>query len=138
MARLTALTSLDVHGCKLQALPLTLPPGLQQLNASGNRLAALPEGISRLQHLTHLDVSDNQLRALPSMTALTQLTRLHLGSNWHAGGSLPAALPACMPALVVLDASGIGLKVSTRGNWHVPSYMPVCVALSEGGSKRWI
>lgn len=57
----TELTGLDLHGC---------------------RIAALPEGIAALRNLRVLDLRGNFLTALPAdFGALTQLEELHLGNN---------------------------------------------------------
>jgi internalin A len=52
------------------------------LNLRGLALTRLPESLRKLTHLTHLDISVNQLRSLPeSLFHLTRLQRLNVSEN---------------------------------------------------------
>ncbi|XP_039571243.1 leucine-rich repeat and calponin homology domain-containing protein 4-like [Passer montanus] len=66
IANLQALAHLDLSRNQLSSLPacLCLLP-LRVLNASNNRLAALPPNLGALRTLRQLDVGSNRLRALP-------------------------------------------------------------------------
>ncbi|KAL4443270.1 hypothetical protein ABPG75_011007 [Micractinium tetrahymenae] len=70
-------------------------------------LTSLPEGIRALQHLTMLDLSCNELAALPEGPYLSRLRGLNLAGNpiWR----LPAVLSTGATALEVLDLSGTRL-----------------------------
>ncbi len=54
---------------------------LQALNLSHNRLEAIGSGFSGHSSLTQLDISDNQLRELPTLARLTNLERLDVSRN---------------------------------------------------------
>jgi Leucine-rich repeat (LRR) protein len=71
---LQALTSLEVAGNQLDALPDEISglSALQKLAAFGNRLTTLPAGLGGLAALKELWLQGNQLTALPA--AIGQLT----------------------------------------------------------------
>jgi internalin A len=55
---------------------------LISLDLSDNQLTALPEWIAQLQNLTSLDLTSNELTALPdAIVQLQNLTELHLIRN---------------------------------------------------------
>jgi Leucine-rich repeat (LRR) protein len=69
----------------LQSLPeqLSLLTGLQHLDLSKNRLQQLPPSLTpSLSHLTLLDISGNHLDATPSLGTHMQLQHLSLGLNY--------------------------------------------------------
>lgn len=51
--------------CRLSAV-LDKLPSLEHLDLSDNNLSALPEALSRLSNLKHLDIRGNQLHEVPS------------------------------------------------------------------------
>ena len=77
---------------------------LQTLNVSRNQLAALPNAISRLAKLRFLSVRSNQLASLPeAIIQLPQLQMLDVSGNHLTG--LPEAIIQ-LPQLQMLDISG--------------------------------
>ncbi|XP_036400835.1 leucine-rich repeat and calponin homology domain-containing protein 1-like [Megalops cyprinoides] len=100
---LQTLTSLDLSRNQLSSLPMclcSLP--LRVLNASNNKLGALPEAISQLKDLMELDVSCNEITALPRhIGRLKMLRELNVRRNFLS--ALPEDL-AELP-LVKLDVS---------------------------------
>jgi Leucine-rich repeat (LRR) protein len=76
---LSSLTSLNVAGNKLTALPpgfFSSLPLLEELDLSHNALSCLPEGIAGCVHLRVVSMTDNpQLSVLPRTIA--QLPNLH-------------------------------------------------------------
>ena len=106
MGNLTALTTLDLSGNQLAAVPESLGnlTALTTLSLSGNQLAAVPESLGNLTALTTLDLSGNQLAAVPeSRGNLTALTTLDLSGNQLT--AVPDWL-ANLTALTTLDLSG--------------------------------
>ena len=67
LARLTALEELDLTGNALAALPAEVGAltGLRVLALNGNVLAALPAAVGRLARLEKLELNNNMLGALP-------------------------------------------------------------------------
>ncbi|XP_046700985.1 leucine-rich repeat and calponin homology domain-containing protein 1 isoform X5 [Silurus meridionalis] len=80
---LQSLTSLNISRNQLSVLPVCvcgLP--LRVLNASNNKLNALPESIGQLTHLMELDVSCNEVTALPRhIGCLKSLRELNVRRN---------------------------------------------------------
>lgn len=110
---LPALRTLDVSQCALSSLPpLGHLSALTSLQAAGNTLTALPQCIGDLRSLEHLDVSDNNIEALPASFSSLSLSTLKLGGNWQLGGALASleSFPDRMPNLRHLDVSGTGLQ----------------------------
>ena len=76
--------SLDLSNNQLKNLPecLTSISNLTHLNLSRNKLKNLPNFITNLMNLTYLDLSFNKLTNLPkSINQLSKLTRLNLTFN---------------------------------------------------------
>jgi Leucine-rich repeat (LRR) protein len=80
---LQALTSLEVAGNQLEALPEEIGglSALQKLAAFGNHLQTLPEGLGGLAAVREVWLQGNQLTALPA--AIGQLT-VCLVKQWTA------------------------------------------------------
>lgn len=76
---------------------------LRGLHLSFNKLSLLPEpDLGCLTNLCFLDLSSNQLTALPAaLSSLSCLIELKASRNLLT--SLPASLPACLPKLESLD-----------------------------------
>lgn len=110
---------------QLRALPAELSAlsGLRVLALAGNALEALPPGLA-LPALAALDVSYNQLRALPDDLgdALPALRRLYAAGNRIAG--LPASLRRARAALeaVVLSENPLGA---------LPPALAACARLAQ-------
>jgi Leucine-rich repeat (LRR) protein len=91
------LQALRLDFNRLAALPARFGAdceGLVELNLTGNRLAGLPESVSRLTGLATLLLSSNRLPALPpAIAGCTALTRLAARDNRlecvRAAGALP-------------------------------------------------
>ncbi|XP_061090754.1 leucine-rich repeat and calponin homology domain-containing protein 1-like isoform X6 [Conger conger] len=100
---LQSLTSLDLSRNQISALPACLCAlPLRVLNASNNKLGALPEAIGQLRDLMELDVSCNEITALPRhIRRLRALRELSVRRNFLC--TLPEDL-AELP-LVKLDVS---------------------------------
>ncbi|XP_035264768.1 leucine-rich repeat and calponin homology domain-containing protein 1-like isoform X2 [Anguilla anguilla] len=100
---LQSLTSLDLSRNQISALPACLCElPLRVLNASNNKLGALPEAIGQLRDLMELDVSCNEITALPRhIRRLRALRELNVRRNFLC--TLPEDL-AELP-LVKLDVS---------------------------------
>jgi internalin A len=69
LGELQSLTELDISVNSLTHLPDELPEHLLSLNASNNRLSALPESIARLSELKVLKLNNNELPKLPAGVA---------------------------------------------------------------------
>lgn len=84
---LSGLTSLNLQGNYLQDLPgcapgLGLPPGLQVLNLSDNRLREIPDSLGDLICLQQLVLDENYLCSLPQQVwLLPQLRELSIREN---------------------------------------------------------
>ncbi|XP_061639214.1 DISP complex protein LRCH3 isoform X2 [Phyllopteryx taeniolatus] len=76
MINLQALTYLNLSRNQLSALPVVLCGlPLKVLIACNNKLAALPQEVGQLRHLTELDVSCNEIRTLPSQVGQLEALR---------------------------------------------------------------
>ncbi|XP_061683477.1 DISP complex protein LRCH3 isoform X2 [Syngnathoides biaculeatus] len=76
MINLQALTYLNLSRNQLSALPVVLCSlPLKVLIACNNKLAALPQEVGQLRHLTELDVSCNEIRTLPSQVGQLEALR---------------------------------------------------------------
>ena len=110
LARLTALEELDLTGNALAALPAEVGAltGLRVLALNGNVLAALPAAVGRLARLEKLELNNNMLGALPpELGRLSCLEELCVSGN--PLGALPPALGA-LRNLATLDASVCRLR----------------------------
>lgn len=110
LARLSALEELDLTGNALAALPPEVGAltGLRVLALNGNVLAALPAAIGRLARLERLELNNNMLGALPpELGRLSSLEELCVSGN--PLGALPPALGA-LRNLATLDASVCRLR----------------------------
>lgn len=110
LARLTALEELDLTGNVLAALPAEVGAltGLRVLALNGNVLAALPAAVGRLACLEKLELNNNMLGALPpELGRLSCLEELCVSGN--PLGALPPALGA-LRNLATLDASVCRLR----------------------------
>lgn len=65
-------------------------PQAQALDLSRQRLRELPAGLEKLQHLRHLDLSDNRLSSLDGFPDLRNLESLDL--SWNELTTVPAQL----------------------------------------------
>ncbi|WPD22899.1 MAG: COR domain-containing protein [Candidatus Electrothrix scaldis] len=107
--KLSLLTQLDLSDKNLTKLPpelfqLTKLTGLEVLNLSGNQFATFPPEIFELTNLTLLDLSNNQLTALPpNILQLTNLEVLNLSGNKLT--TLPPELFE-LTSLILLNLSG--------------------------------
>jgi Leucine-rich repeat (LRR) protein len=96
IAKLSKLQKLSVGGNLLgkhvvsenpataQTFPSELPPGLKQLKVNNNFLSSVPRSIlsAKLEKLEKLDLSSNQLAAIPrEISNLVALTELNLDNN---------------------------------------------------------
>ncbi|TYZ60345.1 hypothetical protein PybrP1_011196 [[Pythium] brassicae (nom. inval.)] len=124
LSALTALTTLVLDGNALTSLPEALPPNLTKLSLKNNRLRELPLSVTRLAQLQELDVSGNELAALPEhVGALASLVDLTLDQN--AVRELPAALARCARLKVLsargnrLGPHGIAREVLTDSGVHI-------------------
>jgi internalin A len=54
---------------------------LEDLSADNNQLAEVPETLNDLPRLTNLNLRQNQLKALPELSALVGLKTLAVSSN---------------------------------------------------------
>ncbi|XP_056321290.1 leucine-rich repeat and calponin homology domain-containing protein 1 isoform X2 [Danio aesculapii] len=110
---LQSLTSLNISRNQLSVLPACvcgLP--LRVLNASNNKLNALPESIGQLTNLMELDVSCNEITALPrQIVQLISLRELNVHRN------LLCVLPEDLADLPLVKFDFCCNKVST---------IPVC------------
>ncbi|TSQ01591.1 Leucine-rich repeat and calponin homology domain-containing protein 1 [Bagarius yarrelli] len=106
---LQSLTSLNISRNQLSVLPVCvcgLP--LRVLNASNNKLNALPESIGQLTTLMELDVSCNEITALPRYIGrLKALRELNVRRN------LLCVLPEDLAALPLVKFDFSCNKVST-------------------------
>lgn len=100
LAEAQAVTGrLDMSGLRIASLVgIGSFANLTELNASRNRIAALPPEFSNLTLLEWLDLSYNRLTAVPDLSAQTLLVYLDLSHNRipsggsRGAGSLPSSL----------------------------------------------
>ncbi len=88
-----AVVGVVLRACGLQVLPEVVSqlPELEHLDLSANQLSSLPERIGSLAHLRHLVLDDNHLGSLPD--TLGELTRLRwLAVDGNALTTLPASI----------------------------------------------
>lgn len=100
LAALSRLRELDVSRNALSGLGPNLPPSLEVLRASHNRLVALPPAISVCTALRALDVSHNELRRVE--LSLASLVHLELSHN-RLGAAGGACLVSGCAQLELLD-----------------------------------
>ncbi|MEZ4431662.1 MAG: leucine-rich repeat domain-containing protein [bacterium] len=106
----TELTSLDLHGCRISALPhgISALRNLRVLDLRGNFLSALPDDFGDLASLEELHLGNNRFDVFPTaqLTRLTALRRLTFVGNrgptprerpalLHVPPELREALPDC-------------------------------------------
>ncbi|XP_047670720.1 leucine-rich repeat and calponin homology domain-containing protein 1 isoform X7 [Tachysurus fulvidraco] len=106
---LQSLTSLNISRNQLSVLPVCvcgLP--LRVLNASNNKLNALPESIGQLTSLMELDVSCNEVTALPR-----QIGRLKALRELNVRRNLLCVLPEDLAVLPLVKFDFSCNKVST-------------------------
>lgn len=79
----TALQELNASGNRLQALPASVAglAGLQCLLVSRNALGSLPAGIGAMPALTQLHAEHNRLTELPPFAQQAPLADLRVGGN---------------------------------------------------------
>ena len=104
--RLTGASRLDLRGCGLQQLPpevLTLADTLQVLDLTGNQLQALPDAFARLHQLRVLFCSNNRFTELPAVLGrCPALDTIGFKANQIA--RVPAqALPPLLRWLILTD-----------------------------------
>ena len=113
------LSTLDLSNCGLSEVPdavfelthlneLKLGHWSDSNKQHRNKITQLPDAISRLQNLQHLDLSSNQLTKLPE--TLAQLPRLqHLDISNNKLSELPPVI-CQLPNLQLLDMSNNEIK----------------------------
>ena len=94
-------------------------PLLQVIDVSSNQLRALPASIVRLEKLLVLNAAANELGDLPDLSCLPVLKTLNVAQN--AIAALPAQLPTTLSVLLAADNQ---LK-------ELPAALGLCTALSE-------
>ncbi|KAF1784984.1 Leucine-rich repeat domain, L domain-like [Phytophthora cactorum] len=94
----------DACACRL-ALALERVPRLQRLDLSNNQLRALPDAVYALQSLERLDVQQNRLTTLSTdVQKLTQLETLDVRHNQLK--TLPVQQLQTLPKLQTLQVAG--------------------------------
>ena len=97
----SGLCDLRLDGNRLTRLPdLRCVPNLESLSAARNELAELPPSLGKLRKLKTVDVSDNDLTALPDLSGALALVEVDARSNRI--GALPA-----LPRSPASGASGL-------------------------------
>ena len=97
----SGLCELRLDGNHIARLPdLRCVPNLESLSAARNELAELPPSLGELRKLKTLDVSDNNLTALPDLSGARALVEVDARSNRI--GALPA-----LPRSPASGASGL-------------------------------
>ncbi|KAF8071385.1 scrib [Scenedesmus sp. PABB004] len=116
---LSALTSLDVHGCAGlgDLAPVAGLPQLQELNAAACALVRLPLELASLSRLTALNLARNGLTDLPPPDALPpSLARLSLARNLLAAPSALAPLRGLRRLLdLAVDGNPLQLQLAGQG-----------------------
>ncbi|KNC56268.1 serine/threonine protein kinase [Thecamonas trahens ATCC 50062] len=147
------LTSLSLAGNAMRKLPprvfanahgllhLDLPSSLMRLDASGNRLATLPEALSGLHDLVWLCISHNELTTLPrAVASLEALKHLEASSNNISRVSKAFLTARADSALVMLELSGNPVASGARGggvaNTHasITKLLAHCVQARTAGT----
>ncbi|KAK3894225.1 hypothetical protein Pcinc_001987 [Petrolisthes cinctipes] len=106
-----SLTALEKGG-KLHELE-----SLEVLDASSNKLAHLPDDMSKLKNLVVLKLCNNKLKNLPpSVGELSHLQELYLSSNKLS--KVPLSICA-LPKLRLLDLSGNAITVLPKDFCHL-------------------
>ncbi|CAN1146366.1 Leucine-rich repeat receptor-like serine/threonine-protein kinase RGI4 [Linum perenne] len=103
ISRCQSLEFLDLHSNGFAgSLPETLPPSLQLIDASDNRITGvLPRGIGLLTELTKLHLGKNQISGIipPEISSCSKLQLLNLGDN-RLSGEIPKEIGQ-IPALEI-------------------------------------
>ncbi|KAL0924483.1 hypothetical protein M5K25_005315 [Dendrobium thyrsiflorum] len=102
---------------------------MDRVELSGQRLRFLPEAFGRMHGLVFLNVSNNQLEAIPDAIAgLEQLQELHLSSNLLV--SLPDSIGLLLN-LKILDVSNNKLKAFPDSISHCRSLVELNASYNE-------
>ncbi|MCL1803345.1 MAG: leucine-rich repeat domain-containing protein [Eubacteriaceae bacterium] len=76
------LRTIDLHGNELESVAnLESCPMLEMLNLSGNKLASVPTGLTKLREVSFLDLSNNMIGSVPSLSNLSKLISINLDGN---------------------------------------------------------
>ena len=116
LGRMPNLSLIGFRGNQIREIPeQSLPPSLQWLILTDNRLTRLPDAIGACQRLQKCALAGNRLASLPaSMAACTNLELLRLSANAFA------ELPMWLPNLPRLAWLAVGGNPLTGVHEHMP------------------
>ena len=123
LGRMPNLSLIGFRGNQIQDIPeQSLPPRLQWLILTDNRLTRLPDAFGACTHLQKCALAGNRLSSLPvTMAGCTQLELLRLSANAFA--ELPMWLPQ-LPRLAWLAVGGNPLTAAREQMPHAAAVIP--------------
>ena len=105
VARMTALRRLEVSDNSLTSLAAELPPTLEVLDVSKNKLSAFPEVILSLPNISRLNLSGNQIHMLPEGISVLsrKLSELNVAGNALVGLPISIGSLSALTTLLCAD-----------------------------------
>lgn len=132
-SEMTQLRTLDLSNNPLGEVPVfSRMTQLQQLNLRNTRLMAWPTGVETLDDLTHLDLRENNLTALPE--SYFQLPRERLRSTYVHGNPLPTATLEAVMAY--REQLGLRFEARVHAQGSAPHPADVWLDKTQPSSQR--
>ncbi|XP_059590892.1 disease resistance protein RPV1 [Vitis vinifera] len=147
ICHLLSLKELHLSSCNIRGIPndIFCLSSLEILNLDGNHFSSIPAGISRLYHLTSLNLRHcNKLQQVPELPSSLRLLDVHGPSDGTS--SSPSLLPPLHSLVNCLNSAIQDSENRIRRNWNGAYFSDswysgngICIVIpGSSGIPKWI